>query len=52
MKLALVQKIYPMLLTGTVHIFGNILIKKLGKDTYESIQQKAHILTMSEIIDD
>ena len=32
--------------------FSNLLIKKLGKDTYESIQQKAHILTMSEIMDD
>ena len=32
--------------------FSNLLIKKLGKDTYESIQQKAHILTMSEIMDE
>ena len=31
--------------------FSNLLIKKLGKDTYEAIQQKAHMLTISELME-
>jgi len=31
--------------------FSNLLIKKLGKTTYESIQQKAHMLTISELME-
>ena len=31
--------------------FSNLLIKKLGKSTYESIQQKAHMLTISELME-
>ena len=30
---------------------SNLLIKKLGKSTYESIQQKAHMLTISELME-
>ena len=30
---------------------SNLLIKKLGKDTYEAIQQKAHMLTISELME-
>lgn len=31
--------------------FSNLLIKKLGKTTYEAIQQKAHMLTISELME-
>jgi len=31
--------------------FSNLLIKKLGKSTYEAIQQKAHMLTISELME-
>ena len=31
--------------------FSNVLIKKLGKTTYEAIQQKAHMLTISELME-
>tara|TARA_B100000941_G_C28457556_1_gene528836 strand:+ start:866 stop:1252 length:387 start_codon:yes stop_codon:yes gene_type:complete len=31
--------------------FSNLLIKKLGKATYEAIQQKAHMLTISELME-
>ena len=30
---------------------SNLLIKKLGKSTYEAIQQKAHMLTISELME-
>ena len=30
---------------------SDLLIKKLGKSTYEAIQQKAHMLTISELMD-
>lgn len=31
--------------------FSNLLIKKLGKTTYEAIQQKAHMLTITELME-
>ena len=31
--------------------FSNLLVKKLGKSTYEAIQQKAHMLTISELME-
>ena len=31
--------------------FSSLLIKKLGKTTYEAIQQKAHMLTISELME-
>ena len=30
---------------------SDLLIKKLGKSTYEAIQQKAHMLTISELME-
>jgi len=30
---------------------SNLLVKKLGKSTYEAIQQKAHMLTISELME-
>jgi len=30
---------------------SNLLIKKLGKSTYEAIQQKAHMLTISQLME-
>ena len=30
---------------------SNLLIKKLGKSTYKAIQQKAHMLTISELME-
>ena len=30
---------------------SNLLVKKLGKSTYEAMQQKAHMLTISELME-